>query len=264
MWAPRFGLFVLMLAGALVAQDAAPLPAAPSSSSRDAAAQELPAAPSATQLQLSQERFRAQVDAPPELPRRLTAGDKFQLFMQHTNSPFTFTAAGVAAGVGQAANTDPGFGQGWRGFRSRYGAALADTESHAFFSKFLIPVLAHQDPRYKRNGREPFAARVLDALSQIVETDDDEGEPQFNYSQVLGTAVSASISNVYYPPSSRGFRRTGYRAVTRLGTEAGMNVVREFLPDLKRAIFGRPKVSEREREALSWRTGTQPSVTPER
>jgi hypothetical protein len=259
MWAPRFGLVFLSLFGVLAAQE---LPPAPSSSSRDQAAQELPAAPSSVQLQASRERFRAEIDAPPELSRRLTVGDKFQLFVNHANSPFTFTAAGVAAGLGQATNAGPGFGQGWRGFKRRYGASIADSGTHAFFSKFLIPVLAHQDPRYKRNGRDPFGTRVLDALSQIVETETDDGETQFNYSQIFGSAVSASISNTYYPTQSRGFRRTGYRTVTRLATEAGMNVVREFLPDIKRAFFGPPKVTEREREALTWRTGTQPSVTP--
>jgi len=264
MWAPRFGLVFLLLSGTLLAQDGTSIPQAPSSSSRDQAAQELPAAHSATQLQLSRQRFLERIDTPPDARRRLTAGEKFQFFVQDTNSPFTFAAAGVAAGIGQATNTTPGFGQGWNGFGRRYGAALADSGTHAFFSKFLIPVLAHQDPRYKRNGREPFGARVLDALSQIVEIDDDDGETQFNYSQILGTAASASLSNTYYPQSSRGFKRTGERTVTRLGAEAGLNVVREFLPDVKRAIFGPKKVTEREREALQWRTGSQPSITPQR
>lgn len=263
MRAPKYGLALLLFAGMMAAQQPAELPHAPSAL-RAGEASELPAAPSATQMEVSRERFRAQIEAPPDLPRRLTVADKFQVFLEHGTSPFTFTAAGVAAGIGQATNADPGFGQGARGFSRRYGAALADSETGAFFSKFLIPVLAHQDPRYRRNGRDPFGARVLDALSQIVEIETDDGETQFNYSQVLGTAVSASISNAYYPPGSRGLRRTGYRTVTRLATEAGLNVVREFLPDIKRAFFGPPKVTEREREALRWHTGTQPSIEPQR
>lgn len=265
MRAPGFGIAVLALASALVAQDDARVmaPEPPASSSRMPAAPELPAAPSATQYELSQQHFRAALEAPPDPPRRLTANDKFQLFVREANSPFTFAAAGAAAGVGQATDSS-GFGQGWHGYQRRYTAAMADSGTYAFFSKFLIPVLARQDPRFKRNGREPFGARVFSALRQVGTAQTDEGDYQFNYSQVLGTAVSASIANLYYPRQARGFRRTGVRTVTKLATEAGANVVREFLPDVKRAIFGQPKVSEREREALTWRTGTQPSVTPER
>jgi hypothetical protein len=252
---------LLLLAAAATAQSQSALPAAPSAVQ---ATLELPTAPSVMQEQESRARFRAELEAPPEVPNRLTVGDKFQLFVHHTYSPYTFAAASVSAGISQARGADPGFGNGWRGFSKRYGAALADSESGAFFTKFLIPVLAHQDPRYKRNGREPVGTRLLDALSQIVETEDDDGEPQFNYSQVLGTAVSSSISNIYYPVGSRGFRKTANRTVSRLATEAGMNVVREFLPDIKRAIFGPPQATEREREALSWHTGAQPNLVPAR
>jgi len=271
MRAPGLAIAVLALVGAMLAQDGAPsaaaeaalLPPAPSSSSRATAAPPLPVAPSATQYELSQQRFRAAVEAPPDPPRRLTLQDKFQLFVRQANSPFTFAAAGVAAGVGQATDS-PGFGPGWRGFQRRYTRGVTDSTSHAFFSKFLIPVLARQDPRFRRNGRESFRARVFSALRQVGTAQTDEGDFEFNYSQVVGSAVSATIANLYYPRRSRGLRRTSYRTVTMLGTEAGANLVREFLPDLKRVFLGGPKVSEREREALSWRTGRQPSITLER
>jgi len=221
----------------------------------------LPLAPSATQQQLQQERYREAIDVPPDMPARLSAEDKFNLFLEHSTSPVTFSAAAASAGLGQAVGAERSFGGGWHGYTRRYGVALADSETSAFFGKFLIPMLAHQDPRYKRNGREAFFPRVLDALSQIIDTTTDDGEPQFNYSQVLGTVVSASIANIYYPPGQRGLRHTGIHVVKTLSTDAGMNVVREFLPDIKQYFFGR-RISEREREALSWRTGSQESVAP--
>ena len=123
-------------------------------------------------------------------------------------------------------------------------------------------MMARQDPRYKPHGKEGFFSRLFDAASQVVDTVDDDGDPTFNYSQVLGTVVSASIANAYYPPESRGMRRTANRAVNGLGGAAGANVLREFLPDVKRMLFRR-KASQREVEALSWRTGSQPSIVPE-
>jgi hypothetical protein len=226
-----------------------------------AAQTQLPMAPSATQQQVQQQRFLEQVDVPPQSTHRLTAGDKFQLFLQQGTSPLTFSAAAVSAGVAQATHTDPAFCCGWNGYTHRYGLALADSESNAFFAKFLIPMLAHQDPRYQRNGREAFFPRVLDALSQVIDTTTDDGEPQFNYSQVLGTVVSDSIANAYYPPGERGLRHTGIKIVRTLGADGGMNIVREFLPDIKAKLFG-SRINEREREALTWRTSGQMTVTP--
>ena len=222
----------------------------------------LPAAPSAAQEAVYRQRFRSQLDLVPGEPQRLTAQDKFHLFVEQTNSPFTFAAAGVSAGLSQATNSSPGFNQGWTGYGKRYGAALADSETSAFFTKFLIPVMARQDPRFKRNGKEPFLTRLFGAASQVVNTVDDDGDPAFNYSQVLGTVISASIANAYYPAESRGMRRTANRAVNGLGGAAGANVLREFWPDVKRLLIRR-KVSQREIEALSWRTGSQLSIVPE-
>ncbi|MDP9268242.1 MAG: hypothetical protein M3P27_07950 [Acidobacteriota bacterium] len=264
---------VLLLTATLTAAQgsarADALPEAPSafsssrdSSSRDAQSGPLPAALSTTQQEAGRQRFRSQLDAVPGEPHRLTAQDKFHVFVEHTNSPFTFAAAGVSAGLAQATNSSPGFNRGWAGYGKRYGAALADSETSAFFTKFLIPVMARQDPRFKRNGREPFLSRLFGAASQVVNTVDDDGDPAFNYSQVLGTVVSASIANAYYPPESRGMRRTANRAVNGLGGAAGANVLREFWPDVKR-LFVRRKVSRREVEALNWRTGSQPSIVPE-
>lgn len=220
-----------------------------------AAAQELPTAPSTSQQQARETAFREQIDVPPSYSPALTAGDKFQIFVQESASPFTFSAAAASAGLMHADGGARGFAGGWNGAQRRYAAAVADTEIGNFFSKFLIPVLAKQDPRYKRNGHESVGARFFDALSQVVEIDDEHGEPQFNYSQVLGTAVSATISNAYYPLESRGIRRTGERFGAHMAAGAGINVVREFLPDVKRFFLGR-HVPGNERDALTWRTGT--------
>ena len=262
---------LLTLSGAALAQGAhydGELPAAPSavSSSRDYSSsrdsQALPPAPSTTQQEISRQRFRSQLDLAPGEPQRLTALDKFHFYVEQANSPFTFAAAGVSAGLSQTMGTSPGFNRGWAGYGKRYGAALADSQTDAFFTKFLIPMMARQDPRYKRNGREGFLQRLFGAASQVVDTVDDDGDPTFNYSQVLGTVVSASIANAYYPPESRGMRRTANRAINGLGGAAGANVLREFWPDVKRLLVRR-KVSQREVEALSWRTGSQPSIVPE-
>jgi hypothetical protein len=56
---------------------------------------------------------------------RLSAGDAFD--------PYGFVSAGVNAGVEQAANDHPQYGQGAAGFGRRYGADFADEATSELF-----------------------------------------------------------------------------------------------------------------------------------
>src|SRR5260370_542290 len=60
------------------------------------------------------------------------------------------------------------------------------------------------------------------------------GEGTFNWSNVVGTAMSAGLSNAYYPPASR----TAGAALSNWGTSVAgsglANLLPEFLPDFKR------------------------------
>jgi hypothetical protein len=76
--------------------------------------------------------------------------------------------------------------------------------------------------------------RVGYAVSRSVATRHDTGGSTFNWATVLGTAMSAGLSNAYYPPASR----TPGASVTNWGTSVAgsglANLLPEFLPDFKR------------------------------
>jgi hypothetical protein len=55
----------------------------------------------------------------------LEVKDKFLLFVQDTFDPVTFLNVGFNAGLDQAQNTDPAFGQGAAGYGKRFGANFA-------------------------------------------------------------------------------------------------------------------------------------------
>ena len=71
------------------------------------------------------------------------------------------------AGVDQADDSDPTFGQGMTGYGKRYGAAMADAASNDFFHTFAFLVIFRQDPRYYRRGEGPASHRLGHALSHI-------------------------------------------------------------------------------------------------
>jgi hypothetical protein len=74
--------------------------------------------------------------------------------------------------------------------------------------------------------------RIGYAISRAVVTRTDSGAATFNWANVLGCAMSAAVSNVYYPPVSR----TPDVGVVNWGTNvagAGLtNLMPEFGPDV--------------------------------
>jgi hypothetical protein len=171
-------------------------------------------------------------DAPP-----LTPGQKFHLFVKDAVDPFEFVAAGFEAGIGQATNEFPAYGQGAQGYGKRYGAALADSDSSAFFSNFFYPVLLKQDPRYFRLGEGTVKHRIGYSLAQVLVSRKDNGGRTFNFSNVLGAVSAGGISNAYYPSSDRGFGLTMSRAGIALVYGSAGGLADEFWPDIRRKVF---------------------------
>src|SRR5579872_7465030 len=96
------------------------------------------------------------MDAPP-----LTSGQKFHLFYRAALDPFVFASTGFQAGISQAENEFPGYGQGGQGYGKRYGATFADQFSSNFFANFFYPTLLKEDPRYFRMGKGGFGHRLV-------------------------------------------------------------------------------------------------------
>jgi hypothetical protein len=162
----------------------------------------------------------------------LTAGEKFHLFARNTFHPVTFIAAGWNAGIAQAEDNDPTFGQGAEGYGKRFGAAAADRVSSGFFHTFLFPVIFRQDPRYYSRGDGNFHGRLRHALTHVFVARSDSGRSVFNYSEWLGTASAVALSNTYHPGNDRGFAAASQRVAVNVATDAGFDVLREFWPEI--------------------------------
>jgi hypothetical protein len=81
--------------------------------------------------------------------------DKFILFARDTFNPVTFIASGFFAGLDQAQNRDPSFGQGGAGYAKRFGASFVDQTSSKFFLDFVYPTIFSEDPFVgRRRGRQ--------------------------------------------------------------------------------------------------------------
>jgi hypothetical protein len=177
-------------------------------------------------------------DAPPLTPKQ-----KFQLFARSSYDPFVWVAVGLQAGISQAQNSFPEYGQGAAGFGKRYGAALADAVDSNFMANFLYPVLLKQDPRYFRVGQGTNKHRIGHSLLQVVWGRTDKGTHTFNFSNVLGSFTTGAISNAYYPDNDRGLGLTLSRSGISLLYGAAGGLADEFWPDIQRKLSHKQKKS---------------------
>jgi hypothetical protein len=168
--------------------------------------------------------------------RRITAEDKFHIFLNSSVSSETFAEAAINTRLmddwkSGRFSTTPGY---W----TRYRTELATSESRALLSKYLLPVVFHQDPRYHRMEEGGVFHRGFYAASRVLFTRSDSGETTINTSHLLGTLGSRTMANAYLPYHDRTWGHTLSSTGSELLSDVGRNLLREFGPDLKAKFFG--------------------------
>jgi len=166
----------------------------------------------------------------------LSTKTKFVLSAKTMTDPVTVSFLGAIALLGQARNSDPSYGQGLQGYAKRYATVYADSGIGTLMTASVFPTILHQDPRYFQGGSGSTWRRAMYSVSQIFVTRSDSGKEQFNYSEVLGNAVAAGISNTYRPQNQRTLGNTISVWGTDMMLNALCNVAKEFWPDLRRKI----------------------------
>jgi hypothetical protein len=168
----------------------------------------------------------------------LTAAEKFKLQFRSSIDPYTFAIAAITAGLGEAEDSNTGFGWGPGGYGERWAAAYGDNVIGNTLGNAVLPSILHQDPRYFRLGHGSVGHRLLyAAATSFICKHDNTGKWEPNYSNVLGNMIAGEISTLYYPNSKSG----GVQAV-----ETGLTVtfegtfgaeLQEFWPDISRRFF---------------------------
>ena len=162
--------------------------------------------------------------------------DKFVLFVQDSVDPVTFLATGFSAGLDQAENADPSYGQGAEGYGKRFGAEFAGQASSKFFNEFAYPWIFSEDPRYYRLAHGPAGRRMLHAMEHAVVAHRDNGKRMFNFSEWLGTTSTVILSNTYHPDNERGIAPAAQAVTYSILQDMGFDVLREFWPEISRAL----------------------------
>jgi len=160
--------------------------------------------------------------------------DKFVLFVRDSFDPVTFLGSGFNAGIDQAEDTDPRYGQGAEGYGRRFGADYGGQATSRFFKDFAYPSIFSEDPRYYRLAHGSAGRRLLHAMEHAVVAHRDNGNRMFNFSEWLGTTSAVVVSNSYHPDNKRGFSPAAQRVSSSILQDTGFDVLREFWPEISR------------------------------
>ena len=165
----------------------------------------------------------------------LTPGQKFKAVARGAFDPIELGYYTAVAGISQAANSEPGYGQGAQGYGKRYGATFADGTIENFMVGAVMPSILRTDPRYYQQGKGGFFHRSTYAISRLFVTRTDSGHSTFNFSEIFGSAIAAGISTYSYHP---GNDRTVINTTSVWGTQVGQDgitlMLKEFWPDIRR------------------------------
>ena len=167
----------------------------------------------------------------------LTSGQKFRVVARSSFDYVAYPWYAFRASISQAEDNEPAYGQGAAGYGKRLAVTFADCTVENFMVGAVLPSVFRQDPRFYRSGQGGFWHRTGYAVSRMVITRGDSGREQFNFSEILGSALAAGISTYTYHPAED---RTLRNAATGWGTQVGFHTftiaMREFWPDLHQKI----------------------------
>ncbi|HVB36668.1 MAG TPA: hypothetical protein VND42_05460 [Candidatus Acidoferrales bacterium] len=167
----------------------------------------------------------------------ISSGQKFRLATAGVTDYFTYPFIGFLAALDQANDSPKSWGQGWGAYGKRYGASYADNGIGTYMTTAIFPSLLHEDPRYYQMKKGGFSRRAYYSLNRLFVARTDSGHSRFNYSEIVGNAAAAGISNTYHAPEDRTLSRNLGTWGMLIMWDGVSNEMKEFWPDIRRKVF---------------------------
>lgn len=164
--------------------------------------------------------------------KSLTVQDKAWLATRNVLDPFNGITILGEAGISVAADSHSPYGPGMPGYARYVGVSYTEDLTGEFFASFLIPSIAHQDPRYHRLPNASIPHRIAHTFTQVVWTQGDNGRGMPNYGDIVGGAIMDEVDNLYVPGRETNLPASATRYAIGLATAPIGNVISEFLPDV--------------------------------
>ena len=168
----------------------------------------------------------------------LTAGQRAKFYAKGLFGPIMFLTAASSAGITQAMDVPTSWGQGSEGYGHRFGNYLAKQATQRTL-RMAGELALHEDNRYFTSGEHGVRRRILYALKSSVMARANDGTQHISISEIGSIAGASFISRTWQPATDNSAGDGAVSFGIGMGVNAGLNVMREFLPDLTRHIFHR-------------------------
>ena len=159
----------------------------------------------------------------------MTGHEKWHFYLESTYGPLSFASSLAGAGINQARDAVPEWGQGVEGYSKRFGSSFCQ-KAIAKSVQFGLGSLLHEDPRYFSSRHSGIVKRALYAAGQNFISYKDSGGARFSYTRLAGTATGAIISRQWRPEAYRTAGQYIGSIASSIGVEAAKNLAREFWP----------------------------------
>ena len=163
----------------------------------------------------------------------MTLKEKLRYDWRHLFDVQNILYAGIGASIDQARDRPGQWGEGWGPFAGRYGSHLGYYVTQRAIM-FPIQAMNHEDPRYFPSTRTSYKGRIGDALLHTIWRHDDNGGMIPAFSEFLGDYGAAAVSRMWWPSQYHTGSAIFFAGSDTILIDAGINVLREFSPDIKR------------------------------
>ena len=172
--------------------------------------------------------------------RPLTQDERTKIYLKTMINPLGYLKAGFSAGIDQWKDKPEEWEQGASGYGKRYANIFGQYSIQRTVTFGLGSVL-HEDNRYFNSGKKGFWSRTGYAVASGILARHDDGSRHLSISQLGGVAAGAFLSRTWQPPSQHSAGDGAVSFGITMASNMGFGVVKEFLPDIGRAITNRHK-----------------------
>jgi hypothetical protein len=165
----------------------------------------------------------------------LTGKEKLRYMTRSTYEPESIMFSLAGAGIKQARDTDPEWGQGTEG----YGKRLASSLGHKAVNRGIrlgLGSLFHEDPRYFFSESRGIWRRTLFAASRTFVSNKDGGGIRPGYTKFVTQFAGAYISRQWHPEREHTLSEYLKSGAISVGLDTAKNVFNEFWPDVKKIL----------------------------
>jgi len=152
--------------------------------------------------------------------------------------PIMLLTAATSAGITQSMDVPTSWGQGTEGYAHRFGNYLAKQATQRTL-RLAGELALHEDNRYFTSGEHGIGRRIFYALKSSVMARANDGTQHISISEIGSIAGASFISRTWQPSTNNSAGDGAVSFGIGMGINAGLNVMREFLPDLTQHVFHR-------------------------